>query len=410
MTAGSPSRGPAGRRGLGVAAFVALQAALLSAAVAWGAYETRGWQEARALPPLRPEPLEIPALYDDPAVVSDQELRDTLSRLALPERGEGTVVGHVDHALRFWGAEARFDDPDAVSGEEMRSLLTNQWRFVRVYGVGREPLLVDDGVGVRVRAFAGPDSASHVDHTLASLAEVGTPLDFPVLTSERRTTFRDVIEQSLRDFSLNQPEYEWSTLAFALYLPPVRRWTTSEGQVMTFDRLARRIMREALPEGVCSANHRLYALVALLRIDDRMAAEGEGGILEPGTRRQVVRYLRGVTATLVRHQHPDGFWNDAWPRQAPASSAPTGAEGDRLSDRLIVTGHVMEWWALAPREVLPPRSVRVAAGRWLVRTIAGMTPEEIQVNFSFLSHAGRALALWRGHETAGPVLAAEPAG
>src|SRR6185295_4806562 len=251
--------------------------------------------------------------------------------------------------------------------------------------------------GVRVRSLEGVVSSPHVDHTLASLAEAGTSLDYPLVTPGRHTTLRAVLEQSLRSFNLNQAEYEWSALSYALYLPPVRSWRTAEGQEMTFDRLAQRIEREELPRGVCSGNHRLHALVVFLRIDDRMAADGAPRILSPATRRGIIAYLRGVTAQLVAHQHPDGFWNGEWPTETPASSAPSDREGDRRSDRLIVTGHVLEWWSVAPADILPPREVRIKAGQWLVRTIDGMSADEIQTDFSFLSHAGRALAQWRGH-------------
>jgi hypothetical protein len=165
---------------------------------------------------------------------------------------------------------------------------------------------------------------------------------------------------------------------------------------MSFDRIAGRLMREEPSEGVCSGNHRLHALVVFLRMDDQMAAEGKERILSPEGRRRIVDYLRGITATYVRHQHADGFWNGKWPTANPPGSEPTDADGDRLSDRIIVTGHVLEWWSVAPEELQPPRQVKVAAGQWLVRTVDRMSDAEVEGNFTFLSHVGRALAQWRG--------------
>jgi len=112
-----------------------------------------------------------------------------------------------------------------------------------------------------------------------------------------------------------------------------------------------------------------------------------------------------VTQALVRSQHADGFWNIDWPFAAPKTSEPTEREGDRLSDRIIGTGHPLEWWSLAPEEVHPPRNVLAAAGQWLVRTVDSLSDEQLREHFTFLSHAGRALALWRG-KTPPQVLAA----
>lgn len=385
-----------GRRGLASAARILLQLALAAGVIAWGGFRLRAMNAERSLPPPLPRPLEVRPLYDDPDVASDEQVRRVLRRLGLRSKRRETSIGQVEHALRLWGPAAKFADPKVLSGRKMRLLLTSSRYFQSTY-VGRQaPLLINVGPGVRVRALEGPASSPHADHTLASLAEIGTPLDFPVITPNGETTFRAIVEQSLRDFSLNQAEPEWSSLAYALFLPPTHRWVTSEGQEMTFDRLARRLMREEPSEGVCSGNHRLHALVVFLRIDDRMAAEGKARILSPGSRRRIVDYLRGITATFVRHQHADGFWNGNWPTATPAGSEPTDADDDRLSDRLIVTGHVLEWWSLAPEEIQPPRPVAVAAGQWLVRTVDRLSDAEVETNFTFLSHVGRALAQWRG--------------
>jgi hypothetical protein len=55
---------------------------------------------------------------------------------------------------------------------------------------------------------------------------------------------------------------------------------------------------------------------------------------------------------------------------------------------------------MAPRESHPPRDTLVRAGQWLVATIEEMSDDTIAANYTFLSHAGRALALWRGKQVA----------
>jgi hypothetical protein len=169
---------------------------------------------------------------------------------------------------------------------------------------------------------------------------------------------------------------------------------------MTFGRLAERVMRERLPSGVCSAHHRMQALVVMLRVDDLMAAEGSPRILDEAERQGILESLRRVSALLAKHQHAEGFWNFDWPFATAASAVPTSEDGDRLGDRIIATGHALEWWSLAPEEVLPPRGTIERAAGWIVSTVDGLSDAEIQQNISFLSHAGRALAQWRGMEPA----------
>jgi hypothetical protein len=199
-----------------------------------------------------------------------------------------------------------------------------------------------------------------------------------------------MVEQALRDFQLNQIEYEWTSLAMILYLPPGGRWIDSEGQEITFDRLAKRLMREEVPRGVCFGNHRLHTLAMFLRVDDEMH------VLSPTVRKQAIAYLMNMTALLVRNQHAEGYWDGKWPEEKCADELKNAASGDAVADRILATGHALEWWAFAPKECQPPRETIVKAGQWMVHTIDGLSPEKIESYYTYLSHAGRALACWRG--------------
>jgi hypothetical protein len=113
----------------------------------------------------------------------------------------------------------------------------------------------------------------------------------------------------------------------------------------------------------------------------------------------VVAYLHDVTRRLIASQHAEGYWSANWPGeeddgpQAEFAQSPMGP----LADRILATGHALEWWAFAPPEVLPPLEVRIRAAGWLVKTIDDLTPEQVNRFYTFLTHAGRALTLWRGH-------------
>tara|TARA_R110002111_G_scaffold261984_1_gene336590 strand:- start:55860 stop:57050 length:1191 start_codon:yes stop_codon:yes gene_type:complete len=373
---------------LRVAGFLSFHILLVSAAICWGAVRFHSWEQQKQLPKLRLNPLQVAPLYDRPQIVSDEDLARVLYRLRPQFRGKSPQINYVDHALRFWGIEATFDDPKSLSGIEMRDILLDHRRFDQVWGTEAKPLLVQNQYGIRPRVQQGLATSSHEDHTLASLAEVGTPVDYPIVTSEGETTLAAMIQESLRSFSLNQLEYEWSTLVFALYLQDAHDWMTSEGQFVNFDLIADRIMRQQPTKGVCYGNHRLHALVMLLRVDDQTP------ILTKEGREKIIRYLKNITSMLVKTQSDEGFWDKNWDgHKLDLSSEKAFTPRAR---RILATGHAMEWWALAPQEVLPPEETLQKAGHWLVSSIQEMPESEIKNSYTFLSHAGRALALWRG--------------
>ncbi len=380
----------AASRTSGVAKFLILQAVLIALGAAWATARVREQNLAAALPELRPVPLDIRPTYDYPVVVSDDQLSRVLTKLRPRNNGPKTKLNYIDHALRFWTAKAKFKDPAYFSGEQMRGILTDNRQFVALYGTQTPPLLIDAPNGVRVRMQDGLATSSHDDHTMAGLAEVGTPLDFPVVTPTHKTDYRAMVDQALLDFSLNQVEYEWSAATFALLMSSRNDWITSEGQQMNFDRIARRMMREELPRGVCFGNHRLYTLTLLLRVD------AEQKILSPVVRTEITDFLIGMTAKLVQHQHVDGFWDGKWPLRPASSDVKEMSSGDLMTDRILATGHALEWWAMAPAECHPPRETLAKAGQWMVRTVENLTPEQVDSYYTFLTHAGRSLALWRG--------------
>lgn len=372
---------------LALVALVVLHLLLLTAGLTWARFSYERIVDAQRFPVPNQEPIRLTTLYDDPGVVSDEQLRHVLYKLRPALRGMNPKINHVDHALRFWGVEATFSDPRCLSGVELRELLLDHRHFRDAWKQGTKPLLVTTPDGIRPRVKAGDSSTSHVDHMLATLAEVGTPLDYPVITPDGESSVRAMVDHSLHSFGLNQEEYEWSAMIWALYLAPQREWITGDGQRITFDRLARRIMRQELRQGVCYGNHRLYALVLLLRVDEKTS------ILSSEARAEIIAHLQRVTRILVANQSADGYWDRNWDGSA---DDPEATQTRRLSRRILATGHALEWWAMAPEEVLPPREVVVRAAQWLCREIDALSGQQVSANYTFLSHAGRALALWRG--------------
>ncbi len=376
------------RKKLKVAGFITFHVLLVGAVVGWGAMRFQAWEERKKLPEIRLNPIKIAPLYDRPDIVSDENLARVLYQLRPQLRGKEPQINHVDHALRFWGIESTFDDPQCLSGIEMRDILLDHRHFHQLWGTEAEPLLIRNQNGIRPRVQEGLATSSHEDHTLATLAEVGTPADYPVVTSQGETTLAAMIQETLRSFSLNQLEYEWSALVFALFLNSSQDWMTTEGQLVNFDAIAGRIMRQQPTKGVCYGNHRLHALVMLLRVDE------QNQILTKEGREKVIDYLKNITSMLVKTQSKEGYWDQNWDGKDLRISE--RKKFTPRARRILATGHAMEWWALAPEAVLPPEETLEKAGHWLVSTIQSIPESEIKSSYTFLSHAGRALALWRG--------------
>lgn len=338
------------------------------------------------VPNLRSEPFHVAPLHELPELVTDEQLRSVLGKLRLGHTSKTRKINHIDHALRLWGNEIAFSGP-YLSGQEMLDILTDDRALRNAWGRQSPPLLIQTPTGLRVRTQEGNLSSSHVDHTLATLAEVGLPLNFRLTTRAGNATAHDLVEHAVRTFSLNQREYEWTVLALALYATDDQKWCTREGQEITFDRLASRMLRERLGHGVCYGGHRLLTLTVLLRIDTACQR-----LFSADMRSRIERHLLQATRTLVATQHSKGYWDDRWSGQ----ELPIHTRLQQTGSRLLATGHALEWWALTGnRDLLPPREVLVRAGQWVTHKVESMGPRSIEENYTFLTHAGRALSLWR---------------
>ena len=384
-----PQSKPSATLSIRVVVWLVCHLVVIGGGLTWAALRHQQLADLKLPPTTQLTPPIIEPRYNVPQIVSDEQLQSTLHKLRPRLRHHNPQVNHLDHALRFWGLEAKFNDPQCYSGAELRDVLLDYRLFSRAWEKGTKPLMVKTEYGLRPRLQSGLATASHTDHTLACLAEVGTPLDYPILTGPGpggERTVQDLYQHASRSFSLNQVEYEWSTLVFALYAPTNRPWFTTEGQQITFDDLAQRIMRQKLTQGVCAGNHRLHTLTMLLRLHERQP------LLSDAVHATVIEHLKGVTQKLVANQDKEGFWDLNWDG-SPRNESETQPVRTR---RILATGHALEWWAFAPESAHPPREVLVNAGQWLVKTIDGMSDAEIASSFTFLSHAGRSLALWRG--------------
>ncbi len=341
------------------------------------------------IPLDRDQAIEITPLFDDPELVSDDELAAVLKQIVPHFPAKKMKPNHVEHALRTWHVDAKFEDPDALSGIQMRDFLVDHGRFLASWGETTEPLLQDrpdDGIYVRWGRDDG--SSVHHDHLLVCLTEAGVPLSQPVFTPTRRDlTFRDVLREALRDFRFDERETEWSVMAFGLWLPPTKNWELADGREMSFDMLAQRLLRGHKQMGTCGGTHRLYSLTVLLRLDDQF------DVVSDDVRANIVKHLESVREILKVSQFEDGHWPYNWPNGEEAVKKPDLSIPQ--SRHVIVTGHHLEWLSIAPEELHPPREQIRQAAAWIIKTTLDMKDSEILDNYTFVSHVGNALAMWR---------------
>jgi len=334
----------------------------------------------------------VPApVYDDVNVVSDEDLAMVLHAI-LPRFSEAKLKpNYVEHALRAWGSTIEFTNNELISGPQMTEYLLDTGSYITSWGEDSDPILQpqDDG-GVYVRWAADSSASVHHDHMLASLAEAGVTLEQDVYTPARQTTMREIFSEALRDFRLDERETEWSAMAFASYLAPQQTssWTNSLGRHISFDMMATRLMRSQKLKGVCLGIHRAYSLMMLVRLDDEY-----GELISDASRQNIMSFLADVRQLIIDAQYENGSWPPNWPDGIYAEENHDPAE--QLRRRVIATGHHLEWLAIAPVELHPPREDIIRAAQWLVRNVRDTPQQQIGEMYTFYSHVGNALALWR---------------
>lgn len=221
------------------------------------------------------------------------------------------------------------------------------------------------GAGYRVQNAEekGADAAggiTHVDKILSVMGELGFGLDTGIITHDgARFTLADVLEDSLKR-SRPGREVEWSLIAYCDYLPRQDRWVTGDGTSRTVDDILEEVLRR---QGACFGSHRLYALARAIQRGKR-----DPGFFGSDLMAQAESQLRLASERLTKSQRADGSW---WPNWADDRPVPQGGESDALDPRLsvAVTGHMLEWFALAHDELRPPRDVIERSAHYVLRQL-----------------------------------------
>lgn len=336
-------------------------------------------------------PWDISPRYDDPRVVTDEQLADVLERL-VPRRDANNTNVWL-HALRLWGPHAEFQSDASVPGAELKNFFLDDAVFRSMVGSDEPPLIQINGHDARPRPWQRWDghkdtSAAHTNDILATMGEIGTPLSQEIVARDGNTAVHQLLTTALENFHLNQLENEWSAISYARYVYPAQEWINRYGQQIRIADVVSQLIDNPLAEGVCSGTHRLEALAVLYRADE------QAGALPDRIRRRMLKHMTDVSVVLLKTQHTNGYWSRDW-NHSPAVEK--NHQND-LAGRILATGHHLEWLALAPPEAQPPREAIVRAGQWTVRALLEVDEETLARHYGPFSHAARALCLWRSKQ------------
>lgn len=341
---------------------------------------------------LKPAPTPIEPRHDLPLVATDEQLFQILDRVKPPAAPFNT--NNMVHALRLWGQQAEFGDEKIPTGAQMRDYFLDDRVFQKLAPAGAPPIFQIEPDGeVRVRSFERDSSyvttsSYHTSDLLATMGEIGLPIDTPLVTRNGTATVGDLLRSSMQRYNAHEFEYEWSTISYARYVFPLDSFRNKYGEKITTESMMNELVNLPANLGACNGTHRIEALVVLNRADDAI------GGLTPREKQFALARMDQLSAILTASQSPDGYWTREWSRGAAARE-------DKLHDLyegILVTGHHLEWLALAPEEVQPPRETIVRAAQWLVRAMLEEDAQKLYDHYGPCTHAARALCMWRSRD------------
>jgi hypothetical protein len=296
--------------------------------------------------------------------------------------------GHCLHLLHVYGLDGHFPnlDLDVPTSEAVVRTMTDGAKGERFYG---GPVLMRTRSGLRVpTGLKDMSMEAHRDQTLATFGELGLPLSHPITYQGAAYSLRELIDDSIANFHLEQEEITWTGLAYAMYLPPTTSWVNRYGERYDFDRLAEEMLKRPLDKSSCDGMHLILTLTILLRVDRRVP------ILSRSTREQISACVAGYVSRAVDSQLSDGSWRMHWYRKMPGAMTGEGhAFDDAAESTLLVTGHLSEWLLYIPDELFDGRvgAAQEKAGRWLLDFLRKSDAERVNRLICPYSHSVAAL-------------------
>lgn len=406
---GKPSDAAVGRRlAVGTTAAAILGVAVLAGWYSWRLRWADGGQEVPARIAARGERVPLAGKAREHPVVLQPVggLADTVTErqlikalcAALPMWHPPTVPSLI-HELRLWGQNADFTKGmvgQARSGKLMvETLLSDKLCRERTTPNG-DSFLLDSPFGINVVLSGTMDAKEnraegHFGQLLMILGEAGVPLSMPVTTDSGRVgTVADILQDAKMRFGWTK-ELEFIGCAMAYWVPPETVWTDRFGNRCSFDELIERLTAIPYGDGACGGCHVPYTIATILGVDRQYL------LLSESARRQAVQRLKELSTHLEATQRPEGGWDATW---VGVGRTTKPLYSDAVLDRLTVTGHHLEWIAMAPETCRPSARTVARAVTAFVRDTDEQPPLRIRSFKSILpcSHGARALCLLHGSD------------
>jgi hypothetical protein len=345
------------------------------------------------------QPLSVRSFPLSQSAVSEADLNTLLYHTQLGIKVPKKLsVGDLLHSLRLWkipkdlptvpSLALRHPEVTHVTPAQIVNVILTDRAYVDFYGDMGEsnPLFfrTPAGLGVlRANGTGSPGGEPHVNKLLQVLGECGFPLNQTVRTAFGEYCIEDILRDAVYRFSINQ-ELEFSATAFANYLPPDRSWVNKFGDKYSFDDLALRLIERSPGEGACYGIHVLFALTVMQSADDIY------GIFSDPVRIKVRRHLTSRSRLLERTELIAGGWDKHW---GGSEGVESPFSEPALLEYVRVTGHHLEWIALASPEYRPPEPVIRRAIAGVVQALKSMSFEQFMEGYGPCSHAVRAIML-----------------
>jgi hypothetical protein len=225
---------------------------------------------------------------------------------------------------------------------------------------------------------------SHKGQLLSAFAEAGLPLDSTIRFDLGRPSVQSLVHDAQLSIRLDH-EYEWLTVALALYQPTTSEWKNSQGETVSWELITSDLLQKARSRGqsrfACAGTHTLQTLAVLAHVDRKHE------IWREATRDEVIATFEWACQRLEKRQLPDGSWDADW----DFSTRMITAQRSNFLTRLRVTGHHLEWIVMLPANARPAEEVLIRAADFVTKGADRMSRVELEENVCAWSHGIRAL-------------------
>jgi len=247
--------------------------------------------------------------------------------------------------------------------------------------IGSKEFYLRNSVGVGHRVTQNDiHTFNHRDYAIALAGECQLSSDYVIdLGANGSSSIEDLLRSTVYWFDTHG-ESEFSVIALTYYVAPVRNNIVNRfGRKITFDDMARLMMKRAEQTGSCYGTHSLYALALLWQ------ANQKHGILTASVQTDMEEFFIVRAASLEAGQSPSGAYvlADANKRNFP--------EYDRMGEigTLFVTGHHLEWQARLPERLRASDRSLCAASLWGLHHLGRF--DETDILYPPISHLARAV-------------------